>query len=133
MGFITKTLVIGIGAKTGVYLVIIGGRITVIGRKTVRLVGGVVLQHRREPQRCHTQLLEIVQMLTDTVQIATMTQRGLTAVFLIMAHPLHLGGMTGALGKTVGHQHIQHIGIGETHTLVTAHLTGLQLVVNRET
>ena len=69
-------------------------------------------------------------MLTDTVQIATMTQRGLCAVFLITAHTLHLRVVTCSLSKTVGHQHIQHIGIGESHPLLTAHLPRLQLVLH---
>ena len=43
MGLITKPLIIGIGTKTGVYLIIIGGSITMISRKTVLLVRRVIL------------------------------------------------------------------------------------------
>ena len=59
-----------------------------------------------------------------------MTQRGFAAVFLITAHTLHLRIMTCALCKTVGHQHIKHIGIGESHPLLTAHLPRLQLILH---
>ena len=67
-------------------------------------------------------------MLADAVQVAAVAQRGLCAVFLIGAHTLHLRVMTGTLGKTVGHQHVEHIGVSEALTLVAAHLAGLQQI-----
>ena len=32
------------------------------------------------------------------------------------------------LSETVGHQHVEHVGVGESHALVAAHLAGLQLI-----
>ena len=69
-------------------------------------------------------------MLTDTIQVATMTQTGFCAILHIVAHTLYLLGMVGALRKAVGHQHIEHIGIGKAHTLVAAHLALLELVLH---
>ena len=69
-------------------------------------------------------------MLTDAVQVATVSQTWSRAVFHIVAHSLDLWVMTCALGKTVWHEHVEHVGIGETHTLVATHLTLLQLILH---
>ena len=67
-------------------------------------------------------------MLTDAVQVATMTQRRLRTVFLISPHSLDLRIVALSLGKAVGHQHVEHVGIGEAHALVATHLALLQLI-----
>ena len=67
-------------------------------------------------------------MLTNTVEVATMTKTRFTAVFYILAHTFDLFWVIGSLCKTIRHEHIQHVGIGEAHSLVTAHLPLLQLV-----
>ena len=67
-------------------------------------------------------------MLTDAVEVAAMTQAGLRAILFITTHALHLRIVASTLCKTVGHEHIEHIGIGETHALVATHLTGLELI-----
>ena len=73
MGLITKAFVIVIGTETGVDLVIIGRGIAVIGREAILLIGGIVLQYRREPKGGDAQLLEIIEVFADTIQVATMT------------------------------------------------------------
>lgn len=87
------------------------------------------VQHGGKPEGRHTQLLKIIQVLTDTVQVAPVSQRRLTAVLLIRAHTLYLWVMPGTLRKTVGHQHIEHIRIGEAHTLVASFLPLSQGIV----
>ena len=126
MGLVYQTAVVGISTETGVDAVVVRRGVAVIGGVALLVVRRVVLKDGRQPEGCHAKIAEIVQMLTDAVQIAAMPQRGLCAVFLIGAHTLHLRVMTGALGKTVGHQHVEHIGIGKALTLVAAHLAGLQ-------
>ena len=34
------------------------------------------------------------------------------------------------MSETVGHQHVEHVGIGEAHALVAAHLALLQLILH---
>ena len=130
MSLIAKTLVIGIGTKTGIDLIIIGGGIAVICRETVLLIRRVVLQNGRKPKGRDTQLLEIVKVFADAIQVTAMTKRRLCAILLITAHTLYLRVMTLALCETVGHEHVEHIGIGKAHTLVATHLTGLQLILH---
>ena len=67
-------------------------------------------------------------MLTDTIQVAPMSQTGFGTVLLIGAHSLYLRVMPGTLCETVGHEHIEHIGIGETYSLLTSLLSCLELV-----
>ena len=69
-------------------------------------------------------------MFTDTVQVATVAQTWLCTILYIVAHALNLLGMIGTLCKSVRHQHIQHVGIGKSHTFVAAHLACLQLVLH---
>ena len=38
--------------------------------------------------------------------------------------------MVGTLGKAVGHEHIEHIGIGEAHTFVATHFALFQLILH---
>ena len=129
MGLITETAVIVVSAEAGIHAVVVGGGIAMIGGISVLRIGGIVLQHRRKPQRRHTEFREVVEVFADTVQVTAMTQRRLGAVFLIVSHTLDLRIMTGSLCKAVGHQHIEHIGIGETHTLVATHLPLFQPIV----
>ena len=73
VGLVAESLIVLVRAKARIHLVVVRRGVAVIGRKAVLRVWRVVLQHRRKPEGCHTQLLEIVQVLTDTVQIATMS------------------------------------------------------------
>ena len=100
-----------------------------IGGEPVLRIGGVVLQDRCQPQCCDTKLTEIVQVLTDAVQVAPMSQRRLTAVFPIRAHTFDLRVVTGTLCKAVWHQHIEYVGIGETLSLAACHLSLSQRIV----
>ena len=99
-----------------------------IGRESMLIVWRVVLQHGGEPECCHTQLFEVVQMFANTIQVATMTQRGFRAILFIRAHTFYLRVMPRTLSKAVGHEHVEHIGIGESHALVATHLAILQRV-----
>ena len=74
MGFVAEALVVLVAAKSGIHLVIVRGGIAVIGREAVLLIRRVILQDGGQPEGRHTELLEIVQMLADAVQIATVTQ-----------------------------------------------------------
>ena len=38
--------------------------------------------------------------------------------------------MIGSLGKTIRHEHVEYVGIGEAHALLTFLLAGLKLVGN---
>ena len=72
MGLVAESLIILVRSESWIHLIIISGGIAVIGRKAVLLIRRVVLQHRRKPECRHTQFLEVVQVLTNTVQVTTM-------------------------------------------------------------
>ena len=117
-----------VGAEAGIYAVVVGAGIAVIGAPGVHLVGRVVLEDGREPQGGNTQLGEVVEVLLQAFQVATVTQRRCIAVFLVGAHTLQLRVVTGRLCKAVGHQQVEHVADVEAATLLTLHLASLQLV-----
>ena len=129
VSLITKALIILVRTKAGVHLIIIGGGIAVIGCEIILGIGRIILEHRGKPKRGYAQLLKVVEVLADTIQVATMTQTGLGAILNIISHALYLCRMIGALCETVGHQHIKHIGIGKAHPLIATHLTLFKLIL----
>ena len=130
MSLITELAIVIISTKARIYTIIIRCGIAMICRKTIRLIRRVVLEYRCKPKGCNSKFLEIVKVLTDTIEVTTMTQRRLCAILLIGSHSLNLRIVVCSLCKTVWHKHIEHIGIGESHTLVATHLTSLQLILH---
>lgn len=86
------------------------------------IIRTVVLQNRSKPQGSYAQLVEIIQMLADSLQVATMTKTWRRAVAGLVTHVLECIVLQIAIGKAVGHQHVEHILVRETDTLVTRHL-----------
>ena len=127
MGLVAETLVVLVRSESWIYAIVVRCRIAVIGRETVLRVRRVVLQHRCEPECRHAQFLEVVQVLPDTVQVAAMPEARLRAVLHVGSHPWNLLGVVGALGEAVGHQHIEHVGVGESQSLLALLLARLQL------
>ena len=127
--FVAESAVVIIAAEARVYLIIIRGGIAMIGTIAVT-VGRVVLQDRREPQGCHAQLIEIIEVLADALEVAAMPEIGVGTVALVAVHRDELVVLHRAGGKAVGHQLVEHIGAGETDALLTALLTLFQLVSN---
>ena len=84
-----------IASETRVYAVIVGRGITMIGGETV-VVGRVVLQDGRKPQGGNTQLVEVIEVLADAFQVATMAQAGLAAVVHIRVQAFDLVVVTTA-------------------------------------
>ena len=130
MSLITEFAIVIISAKTRIYTIVIRCGIAMICGKAIRLIWRVVLEYRCKPKSSNSKFLEIVKVFTDTIEVTTMTQRRLCAILLISSHSLNLRIMVCALSKTVRHKHIEHIGIGESHTLVATHLTSLQLILH---
>ena len=93
------------------------------------VVGRVVLQHGREPESCHAELSEIVEVLAQALKVAAVTQRGLRAVHLIGVEALDLKVLA-ARCEAVGHEHVEHVGVGEALTVFALHVASLQLIVD---
>ena len=74
VGLVAETLVVLVGTKAGIHLVIIGSGIAMIGGEAIVCVGGVVLKYGREPEGGHTEFLEVVEVLADTVEVTAMTE-----------------------------------------------------------
>ena len=128
---VDEAAVVGVGAEARVNAVVVGGGIAVVGRHPV-LFAHVVFEDRGEPEGCHAQLVEIVEMLTHAFQVAAMTQRGLRAVDGIRHAGLLFAVVGTPLREAVGHEHIQHIRLGEAAALLAWHLALAQLVVDGE-
>jgi len=95
-----------VGAEAWVDAIIVGGGISVVCALPADVVGRVVLEHWCEPQCCNAQLGEIVEVLSDTFEVAAMAQRRLRAVLDIGIHPIDMCRMVCRLCKTVGHEHV---------------------------
>ena len=118
-----ESAILLIGAEARIHTIVVGGGIAMVGAVAVVGVGRVVLQHWRKPQGSNAELVEVVEMLADAFEVATMAQRRLRAVLAIGVHAFNLCGVVGTLCKAVGHEHIKHVGIGESHALVASFLT----------
>ena len=129
VGLVYQSAILVIGTKAGVYLVVVGGGIAMIGAEAI-VVGRVVLEHRCEPQRRHAEFHEIVEVLAQSLQVTAMAQTGLATVYHIVIHALDLVVGIAATGEAVGHEHIEHVGIGETLALVTGFLPLLEFVTH---
>ena len=128
MGLVAEPLIVLVRAESRIHAIVVRRGVAVIGREAVLRVGRVILQHGGKPEGRHPQLLEVVEVLTDTVQVAAVSEAWLRAVLHVVAHALDLGVVVCALRKTVGHQHVEHVGIGESQALLTFLLARLQLV-----
>ena len=112
----------GIAAEARVYLIVVRGGIAV-----VRLLGRIVEQQGGRPYSCGTEVGDVVEVVDDTLDVATMASEEGIAVGLVIG----VGGRVVrgvAIGKAVGHEQIHHIGRGEAGALGRAFATCLQLV-----
>ena len=128
VSLIYQLLIIGIGSETWVYTIIIGGSISMI-TAVLAVTWTVVLQNRGKPQSGYTQLVKIIQVLADSLQVATMAQTRLCTVAGLITHRLKGIILQIAVGETVWHQHIEHIFIRETDAFIARHLTVLQHIL----
>ena len=129
MAGINQLAILLIGTKARVHTVVVRAGIAVVGGP-LSLVRRVVLQNRRKPQGRHTQVCKVVQVLLQSFQVATMTQRWSIAVFLIGAHTFYLLLVVGTLCKAVRHQQVEHVTDVEALALVARHFALFQLVVH---
>ena len=63
-------------------------------------------------------------MLTYALDITAMAQTWLRAVICVGLHARDLIVGRVAVGKAVGHEHVEHVGVGEAFALLTALFTG---------
>ena len=99
-------------------------------RRVDAIGGTVVLKYGREPQCRHPKLLEIVEMLAYALKVAPVTERRLRAVAQMVAHAFHHVVFRVAVGKAVGHEQIEHVGIGEALVVFAAHLPCLEGILH---
>ena len=99
-------------------------------RRVHALVGPVVLKNGSEPKSRDAKLLEIVEMLAYALKVAAMSERRLRAIAQLVAHAFHHVVFRIAVGETVGHEQIEHVGIGEALTCLACLLTLLELIFN---
>ena len=130
MGLVHEFAVIIVRAKARVHLIVVGGGIAVVA--TVGdLARHIIFEHRRKPQCGHAQLVEIIDMLTNALQVAPMSQRRRRAVALLVEHTRHHIVGRIAIGKAVGHQHVEHIGIGKAPARLARQIALFQFIFQR--
>ena len=122
MGLINQLSIGFIATKAWIYLIIICRSIAMIST-CIAFIGRVILEHRRKPQCRNAQFFKIIQALANAFKVAAVPQTGLCTVFLVGIEAFHLCRMVLSLRKTVGHEHVEYIGIGESHALIAGHLT----------
>lgn len=121
-GQISQLAVFLIGAEAGVHLVEIGGRIAVVG-----VLVHVIFQQWVEPDGGEAQIGDVIQVVDDAFDIASVTAARLLAVGLFF-HALYviIGGV--AIGETVGRDEVHGIGSSEALEVCGTRCTCLQLV-----
>jgi len=99
-------------------LVVAHGSHVIVERVEVHHVIAVVIRigvlpDRRQPQRSNAKIVQVSEMLANAAQVAAMIGHGITAiVFACGLRRLVVAGI--AIGKTVGHDQIDHIVAGKT-------------------
>ena len=126
MTSVNQRAILVVGAETWVNAIVVGAGVAVISGP-LAIVGRVVLEDRSEPQGCDSQFVEVVQMLANALQVASVTQRGLRAVVHVGVHTGNLIVVATTRGKAVGHQQIEHIADIKALALLAHLLTSLQL------
>ena len=129
MCLVNQTAVIFVGAEAWVHFVIVGSGIAVV-TAVAASAWHIILKHRGKPQCGHAQFVEVVEVLTNALQVATVAKRWLRAHAKLVEHTLHHIVFHIAIGKAVGHEHIQHVGIGESLSCLTRHVAALDFVVH---
>ena len=127
MSLIHETLILVIGAEARVHAVIVCSGVAMV-RRVGAIAGAVVLQNGRKPQRRHAKVCEVVEVLAYSLKVAAMTQTRSRAVTGLVAHCLEGVVLGIAVGEAVGHEHVKHILIGESHALVARHSAVFQFV-----
>ena len=129
VGFVDKLTVLLVGSEAGIHVVVVSGGVAVIcGEGAV--VGRVILQHGREPEGSDAELVEVVEMLANAFEVASVTQRGLFAVLFVFVQPLDFCGVVRALCEAVGHKHIKDVGAVESDAFVACFLAFAELVLD---
>ena len=130
MSLICKTSVVCISTETRINVVIVCRCVTMICALFVSIVRRIVFKNRSKPQCCNTQFCKIIEMLTYSFQVATMTQTRFITITCVFVHAFYLVITLVTIGKTVGHKHVKHIGIIKTLTLASSHFTLKKFVIN---
>ena len=123
-----KLTIVIVRSEARVNTIVVGRSVSVICT-ALAVVGRVVLKHRREPQRRDAKLVEVVEVLAYAFEVAAVTQRRLLAVHGVSVQALHFKILS-ARRKSVGHEHVQHVGVGEAHVVFALHVARLQLVLH---
>ena len=129
VSLINELLILCIGSEAWIHTIVVGGGITMIGT-VLAIIRTVVLQNRSKPQGSYAQLAEIIQVLADSLQVATMTKTRCRAVAGLVTHVLECIVLQISIGKTVRHQHVEHILVRKADALVSRHLTVLQHILH---
>ena len=123
MTFINQLAVFFVCSKTWINTIIVCCGIAMIAA-VFSLVGrSVVFQYRCEPKGCYSQLSEIVKMLSDAFEVASMTHTWFASFNKFVAHRAESIVTRVTVSKAVGHHEIEHICICESHVLVATHGT----------
>ena len=129
VSLINESLILSIGSEAWIHTIVVGGGITMIGT-VLAIIRTIILQNRSKPQGSYAQLAEIIQVLTDSLQVTTMTKTRCRAVAGLVTHVLECIVLQIAIGKTVRHQHVEHILVREADALVPRHLAVLQHILH---
>ena len=109
-----ESLVFGVGAVTGVHLVKIRNRVAV-----VRVGGHIVFEQRIDPHACNAEVFQVVNVVADALDVAAVSSVGVGIVGLFQ-HSRHIVVVGVAVGKTVGHKHIEQVLVRKTTAALCA-------------
>ena len=115
--------VILVRAEAWVYPIIIRRGISVI-----RASLHIILQYRVQPDSGNAQILDIIQMLFDTGQVASVTGVRAVTVYLISGTHRDLIVRGISVRETIRHDEIKHVGRVKPLDPIGVRFTGLQLI-----
>ena len=125
MRFLYQCTEIFITSKPSVNLIIVCNGISMIGTAF-----HIIFLSRIQPDCCHSQISNIIQMTRYTLNITTMTCKRISTVYLLFTHTVYHVIFKITVGKTIGHNQVKNIFRSKTFYIFSSPHTRFQLVWN---
>ena len=130
VAFVDELLIFSVCTEARIHFIVIGGGVSVVRAVHAVVVGPVVFQDRCEPQGSNAKVGEVVEVLLNAGEVTAVAQAWLGAVAGLVAHSLDDIVLRVAVGEAVGHEQVEHVGIGEALVVLATHGAVLERIAH---
>ena len=125
MTFVHEGFILLIRTETRVNTIVVGCGVAVVSTVFTIIGRAIIFQYRGEPEGGNTKVSEIVEVLTESFKVTTVSKTWLIAVAELVFHPFDYVILWITISETIGHQHIQNIRYIEAFAVCSSHLSCL--------